>query len=45
VKEAVVGGGETSKVVCSKGSGDEGTSSVCVGEWRLSFEVWDVFDI
>jgi len=45
VKEAVVGGRETSKAARSEGSGDEGTSGMCVGEWQLSFEVWDMFDI
>ena len=45
MKEAVVGSRETSKVVRLEGLGDEGTSGTCVGEWRLSFEVWDAFDI
>jgi len=45
VREAVVGSSETSEAVHSEGSGDEGTSGVCVSEWWLSFEVWNVFDI
>jgi hypothetical protein len=45
VREAVVGGGETSTVVCSEGSGDKGMSGMCVSEWQLSFEVWDAFNI
>jgi hypothetical protein len=39
LKEAVVGGGETSEVAHLEGSGDEGMSGMCIGEWRLSFEV------
>jgi len=45
VREAVVGGSVISEVACSEGFGDEGTSGMCIGEWQLSFEVWDTFDI
>jgi hypothetical protein len=45
VKEAVVGGGETSEAAHSESLGDEGTSGMCISEWRLLFEVWDAFDI
>ena len=45
VREAVVGGSMISKAACLEGLGDEGTSGMCVGEWQLSFEVWDTFNI
>jgi hypothetical protein len=45
VREAAIDCGKTSKAVYSEGLGDKGTSGMCIGEWWLSFKVWDMFDI
>ena len=45
VREAVVGGSETSEAPCLEGSGEVGMSSMCGGEQRLAFKVWDALDI